>query len=123
VFGYSDEDGTEAETLDGKVAEDVLSRRVAWMSRYVDELLSQRAEERLGETVEVLVESIEDGVAEGRAAHQGPEDGTTTLTGDAVLAGGVRIGDLVRAEVTATEGVDLVAEIAEVAVPVGASRP
>jgi ribosomal protein S12 methylthiotransferase len=123
VFGYSDEDGTEAETLDGKVAEDVLSRRVAWMSRYVDELLSQRAEERLGETVEVLVESIEDGVAEGRAAHQGPEDGTTTLTGDAVLAGGIRIGDLVRAEVTATEGVDLVAEIAEVAVPVGASRP
>jgi ribosomal protein S12 methylthiotransferase len=55
------------------------------------------------------VESLEEGELVGRAAHQGPEvDGTTTLTGD---LGGVRIGDLVRATVVASEGVDLIARI------------
>jgi hypothetical protein len=60
----------------------------------------------VGETVHVLVESVVDGVVEGRAAHQAPEtDGTTTLV-DAV---GVHVGDLVAAVVVGTEGVDLVA--------------
>jgi hypothetical protein len=49
---------------------------------------------------------------EGRAAHQAPEvDGSTTLVaggGDVDLAALCR-GDLVRARVIGTEGVDLVA--------------
>ena len=53
--------------------------------------------------LEVLVDR-EDG--EGRAAHQAPEvDGTTQLTGR-----GHGVGSLVRAVVTGSEGVDLVAE-------------
>jgi len=86
VFGYSDEDGTEAAGYDGKVREAVVDRRVARMSELVDELMTQRAEERLGETVEVLVEAVTgdplDCTAEGRAAHQAPEvDGATVVTG------------------------------------------
>ena len=74
----------------------------------VEELNAQRAEERIGEAVVVLVESVdEDGIA-GRAAHQGPEvDGTTTLLG----ADGAKVGDLLAATVTATDGVDLVARV------------
>jgi tRNA A37 methylthiotransferase MiaB len=106
VFGYSDEDGTEAAGLTGKVRRDVISRRVSRLTALVDELVAQRAEERIGETLEVLVESIDGDTAEGRAAHQAPEvDGTTSLTGVA----GVAVGDLVRARVVATDGVDLVA--------------
>jgi ribosomal protein S12 methylthiotransferase len=105
VFGYSDEDGTEAANFAGKVRRDVVARRVARVSDLVDELVAQRAEDRIGDTVEVLVESVTDGVGEGRAAHQGPDvDGSTTVTGT-----GLAVGDLVRAEVTATDGVDLVA--------------
>ena len=105
VFGYSDEDGTEAAGMDGKVRRDVISRRVARTTELVDELVAQRAEDRIGETVEVLVETVADGVAEGRAAHQGPDvDGTTTVSGLQVT-----VGDLVRAEVVGTDGVDLVA--------------
>jgi ribosomal protein S12 methylthiotransferase RimO len=107
VFGYSDEDGTEAAGLDGKVRRDVIARRVTRISELVDELVAQRAEDRIGDELEVLVESVTDGVAEGRAAHQGPDvDGTTTLTG-----ADVAIGDLVRAEVVGTDGVDLVAMV------------
>ncbi|GAB3059758.1 30S ribosomal protein S12 methylthiotransferase RimO [Intrasporangium mesophilum] len=111
VFGYSDEDGTEAERYAGKLAPEVIADRVDRFTRLVEELTAQRAEDRIGELVEVLVEEIdEDGQAVGRAAFQGPDvDGVTTvLAGDG--GGALRIGDLVAAVVVATEGIDLVAE-------------
>jgi MiaB/RimO family radical SAM methylthiotransferase len=107
VFGYSDEDGTEAKAMAGKVRADVVRRRVGRVSSLIDELVAQRAEERIGEQVEVLVESLDGDVAEGRAEHQAPEvDGSTTVRG---VAGG-RVGDIVTATVIATDGVDLVAD-------------
>ncbi|MEV0266852.1 30S ribosomal protein S12 methylthiotransferase RimO [Streptomyces sp. NPDC050617] len=108
VFGYSDEDGTEAAGYADKLDADVVAERLERISRLAEELTAQRAEERLGETVEVLVDRVdeEDGVI-GRAAHQAPEtDGQTILTGDRDLAP----GRMVVAKVVATEGVDLVAE-------------
>ncbi|WP_319804678.1 30S ribosomal protein S12 methylthiotransferase RimO [Nocardioides malaquae] len=108
VFGYSDEDGTEAAGYDGKLDQDEVDARVAHVNALVEELTSQRAEERVGECVQVLVEHVEDGVVEGRAQHQGPEvDGTTELLGGEVLA----VGDLVWAEVVESQGVDLVARV------------
>jgi tRNA A37 methylthiotransferase MiaB len=113
VFDYSDEDGTEAAGLPGKVSAATIKRRYDRLAALADELCSQRAEERLGSTIEVLVDSVADGVVEGRAAHQAPEvDGSTTLVapaGGGVDLAALRPGDLVRATVTATEGVDLVA--------------
>ncbi len=105
VFGYSDEDGTEAAGHAGKLRRDVLDRRVSRLGRLVEELMAQRAEERLGETVEVLLESVDGAEGDGRAAHQAPEvDGGTTVTG---LPAGAGVGDLVRARVTGSAGVDL----------------
>jgi ribosomal protein S12 methylthiotransferase len=104
VFGYSDEDGTEAESLPDHLDQDVVDERVARLVTLVEELTSQRAEERIGTTVSVLIES-EDG--EGRALHQAPEvDGTTT-----VLGGPFEVGTVVTATVVASEGVDLVAAL------------
>ncbi|MFE9417941.1 30S ribosomal protein S12 methylthiotransferase RimO [Streptomyces griseofuscus] len=108
VFGYSDEDGTEAATYDDKLDEDVVAERLAHISRLAEELVSQRAEERVGESVHVMVESVdeEEGVY-GRAAHQAPEtDGQVLLTSGEGLA----VGRMVEAKVVGTEGVDLVAE-------------
>jgi ribosomal protein S12 methylthiotransferase len=110
VFGYSDEDGTEAASYDGKLDDDEIRDRTEHVTRLVEELTAQRAEERVGEEVVVLVESVDDETAEGRAAHQGPEvDGTTTLTGLDALAHRPAIGDLVTAVVTGCDGVDLLA--------------
>lgn len=121
VFDYSDEEGTEAATLPGKVATATVRRRYDRLLALADELCAQRAEERLGTVVEVLVEeSVADGTVEGRAAHQAPEvDGTTTLVGGE--CGPLHPGDLVSATVTGTEGVDLVAVPDEIISP--ASRP
>ncbi|MEU7902035.1 30S ribosomal protein S12 methylthiotransferase RimO [Actinoplanes sp. NPDC049118] len=116
VFDYSDEDGTEAAGLPDKVSEDTIKRRFGRISDLADELCAQRAEDRLGSVVEVLVDTVADGEVEGRAAHQAPEvDGSTTLVAgdEGVDLAALRPGDFVRARVTATEGVDLVA------VPVG----
>jgi len=110
VFAYSDEDGTEAVALDGKLPVEEVRRRHERISALAEELTAQRAEERLGSTVEVLIESVDGAVAEGRAEHQAPEvDGSTTVHG-----AGLRLGDLVRAKVTASAGVDLVADAVEV---------
>ncbi|MGH3735775.1 MAG: 30S ribosomal protein S12 methylthiotransferase RimO [Micromonosporaceae bacterium] len=108
VFAYSDEDGTEAATLPGKVRRDTVQRRYTKFGILADELVTDRAAERIGEIVKVLVESETDGVIEGRAAHQAPEvDGSTTLVGARAL----QVGDLVRARVTGSDGVDLEAEV------------
>ncbi len=113
VFGYSDEDGTEAASYGEKLDAGEVEARIAQVGSLVEELMSQRAEDRLGEQVDVLVEraaSSRGGPVEGRAAHQGSEvDGTTTVLG---VPEGTRAGDLVRATVVGTDGVDLVAEVA-----------
>ena len=105
VFGYSDEDGTGAAGFDDKLAAEEIADRVERLDALVEDLVAQRAEDRVGEQVEVLVESVDDDKAEGRAAHRGPEvDGTTTVTGRAA-----RVGDMVAARVVGSAGADLVA--------------
>ncbi|MFD1833126.1 30S ribosomal protein S12 methylthiotransferase RimO [Streptomyces desertarenae] len=111
VFGYSDEEGTEAATYEHKTDPEVVAERLARISRLAEELTAQRAEERVGETLQVLVESVdeEEGPV-GRGAHQAPEtDGLTFLT---VPAGSSQFsaGQMVEAKVVASEGVDLMAE-------------
>jgi ribosomal protein S12 methylthiotransferase RimO len=113
VFGYSDEDGTEAEHLPDHLPQSVVDERVARLTALAEQLTSQRAEERAGELADVLVDAVVDGVVEGRTSGQAPEvDGSTTLVGAGVAA--LRAGDLVRARVVGSEGVDLVAELVEV---------
>ena len=111
IFGYSDEDGTEAASLDGKLPDDEVARRVEDLAGLADELMAQRAAERIGEHAEVLVDEVLPGGRYlGRAAHQAPEvDGTTEL----VSAQAAVPGDLVAAVVTGSDGVDLIAEAGE----------
>ncbi len=115
VFGYSDEDGTEAESFTAKLAPEVIAERLDRITRLVEELIAQRAEERIGELVEVLVEEVDEyeltGRVSGRAVFQGPDvDGVTAV----VLPAGApvpEVGDLLRAVVVDSEGIDLVAEL------------
>ncbi|MDA0644824.1 MULTISPECIES: 30S ribosomal protein S12 methylthiotransferase RimO [Nonomuraea] len=108
VFGYSDEDGTEAAGFDGKLAQEVVDERVRVLTELAEELTAQRAEDRIGTEVDVLIdEDLGDGGYEGRAAHQGPEvDGSVTVQGIGLVP-----GELVRAMVVDAEGVDLIARI------------
>lgn len=119
VFGYSDEDGTEAEGFADKLDPEEIRERLEHVTALAEELTAQRAEERVGEDVLVLVESVEDHdgelVVEGRAAHQGPEvDGSTLLRG---VDPAVAVGDMIPARVVETDGVDLVAVVGAAPAP------
>jgi MiaB/RimO family radical SAM methylthiotransferase len=104
VFGYSDEDNTEAIDLSDKVAEEVIRQRVETLSSLADEMVSLRAQGRIGEEVRVLIEDAE--LQEGRAAHQGPEvDGTTSFIGTSFV-----VGQYVDAVIIDSMGADLVAQ-------------
>jgi ribosomal protein S12 methylthiotransferase len=107
IFGYSDEDGTEAASRSGKLDDAEIARRVEEFADLADELMAQRAADRVGETLDVLIDEV-DGT--GRAAHQAPEvDGVTTVRSAVPLAP----GDMVRAVVTGSDGVDLIADAIE----------
>ena len=125
VFGYSDEEGTEAVGLPGKLEQDEIDARVRRITDLVEELTAQRAEERIGSTVEVLLTedlsvSAGAGTWVGLVVYQDPDAvGTTTISevpADAVP------GQIVTATVVDTEGVDLLARavVPALAVPAGA---
>jgi ribosomal protein S12 methylthiotransferase len=119
IFGYSDEDGTEAASLPGQVESAEIAERVEHFAGLADELMDQRAAERVGEIHEVLIEEAAEDTGSGedphavrrysgRTASQAPEvDGATQVSSARRLA----VGDLVRVQVSGSEGVDLVAHL------------
>jgi ribosomal protein S12 methylthiotransferase len=105
IFGYSDEDNTEALGLTEKVPEEVIRARVESLSTIADEMVAERAQSRIGQRVRVLIEDAE--LQEGRAAHQGPEvDGTTSFIGT-----NFAVGEYIDAVIVDSIGADLVAEV------------
>jgi ribosomal protein S12 methylthiotransferase len=110
VFGYSSEDGTEAAGLPGELDSDEVASRVEDLAALADELMAERAADRVGDVLDVLIdEELEPGRYLGRGAHQAPEvDGTTEVT----TAAGRQLapGDLVQVAVTGSDGVDLFGE-------------
>ncbi|MBO3142618.1 30S ribosomal protein S12 methylthiotransferase RimO [Dermatophilus congolensis] len=130
VFGYSDEDGTEAQGYEDKVEQEVIDERLDILSTITESAGAERAAERIGSQVSVLVESNAqaqpwdedlgegsffegDRIVFGRAEHQGPEvDGLTRLVQSS--DGAVQlpeVGQLISARVVSSEGADLVAVI------------
>jgi len=106
IFGYSDEDKTEGKTLENKVAPELITERVNELSTLVDELITQRAEARIGQKVTVLIEDEQE--QEGRAEHQGPDvDGSTFIKS----RNKYRVGEYVDAVVSDVLGVDLIAQV------------
>ena len=102
VFGYSDEDGTEALSMKDKLEESVIAERVAILSTIADYAVSERATARIGQEVEVLIDDEE--LQEGRADFQGPEvDGTVGF-----VDSNFKLGQWVRAIITESAGADLI---------------
>lgn len=103
IFGYSVEDGTEAANFSDTLAQEVVDERVKNLNTIAQELMSQRAHQRIGEDVEVLVEASDEDGLTGGIMQQGPEvDGITTIL-DSVAS----VGELVKAVVVGSVGADL----------------
>ncbi len=121
LFSYSDEEQTEAARLDGHLPPGEIEARREHLTDVIDQLVAERAESRLGQRLEVMVEEVGEDVI-GRAGHQGPEvDGAVRLVSgdvfgdkqslDRHLMDSLHPGELVAAQVVAAEGVDLIAQL------------
>ena len=109
IFGYSDEDGTEAEGFDGKLDEDEIAERVAHVTALAEELTAQRAEERVGERSWYWWSRWRTGSS--RAAPRTRAGGRRVDPVEG-LSDRVAVGDMIQAVVVGSEGVDLVARVA-----------
>ena len=106
VFGYSDEDGTEAESLDSHLDQAEVEARREMLADVANMVCESRAAERVGERSVVLVEETDADGASGRAPHQGPDtDGVVELPG-----ADLRIGQFIEVEFIDATGIDMVGE-------------
>jgi ribosomal protein S12 methylthiotransferase len=107
VFRYSDEEGTAAYRLPGKVPREVATDRYHCLLEIQREIMLEKLESRVGEEAQVLVDAIiGGGLAKARLPGQAPEiDGVVFLRGD------VQPGDLVTARITGVRDVDLEAKL------------
>ncbi|TFJ94993.1 GTP cyclohydrolase [Platysternon megacephalum] len=107
VFAYSDEDNTEAATFTDKLEADEIAARRDSVSALADELVAQRAEDRIGEESTMLVE-VSGEATVGRVQTQGPE-----VDGETLVHGVHPVGAVVPVRIVDAQGADLVAEVIE----------
>jgi ribosomal protein S12 methylthiotransferase len=110
IFRYSDEEGTAAHALPGKVPRATARARYRRLAAAQREIVAEKLAALVGSEAQVLVDSrVGPGLALGRLPSQAPEiDGVVYLKGDA------RPGDLVRARISGVRDVDLEASLTDV---------
>jgi ribosomal protein S12 methylthiotransferase len=121
-FAYSPVEGARANDLPDAVPERVKEDRRARFMQVQAGISREKLAEKVGRTIEVLVDESADGIAVGRSAADAPEiDGVVRIAG----AKGVRPGAIVRVKVTGSDEHDLRGRLTSRATSTspGAARP
>jgi ribosomal protein S12 methylthiotransferase len=109
-FKYEDVDGAAANALPGQVSQEVKEERYARLMQHQQAISSAVLAERVGKSIEVIVDELDDDGAIARSAWDAPEiDGNVYLDGEM----GLSVGDRVRVTVEASDEYDLWASVAE----------
>ncbi len=110
VFLYSDEEGTPAVDMAGKIARKTMEERQAELLAVQEAISLKKSRQKIGSTLEVLVEGVSeetDLLLAARHEGQAPEiDGVVYLND-----GKANPGDFVKAEITDAAAYDLVGRI------------
>lgn len=107
-FKYEAVDGAPANELPGAVPEEVKLDRWERFMETQQAISAERLQRKVGSTIEVLIDEVDDEGAIGRSSADAPEiDGNVFLDGEF----GLQPGDLVKARVVEAEEYDLVAEL------------
>jgi ribosomal protein S12 methylthiotransferase len=108
-FAYSPVDGAAANALPDAVPEAVKEERRARFMAEQAQISASRLREKIGRTLDVLVDEVEDGVALARSSADAPEiDGVVRIRGVGALAP----GQFARVRVTSAGAHDLEARLA-----------
>ncbi len=112
-FAYSPVEGAAANEMPGMLPQEVREERRARFMAVAEEVSAAKLRERIGATMQVLVDSApalgrKGGV--GRSYADAPEiDGTVQLLPPEKLSKRLAVGEFTRARIVATQGHDLVA--------------
>jgi ribosomal protein S12 methylthiotransferase len=103
-FRYSPVKGARANLLAGHVAEEIKQERWDRFMALQQQISAAKLQNKIGKTIEILIDETDASGAVGRSSADAPEiDGKVYLPG----VTGLSPGDLVEAEVTATDEYDL----------------
>jgi ribosomal protein S12 methylthiotransferase len=114
-FAYSPVAGAAANELPGALPTEVREERRARFMQVAEEVSAQRLQQRIGATMQVLVDSAPSlgrRGGTGRTYADAPEiDGTVRLLPPGKASKTFRVGDFVRARIVAADGHDLVGQL------------
>ncbi|MCL4472287.1 MAG: 30S ribosomal protein S12 methylthiotransferase RimO [Sulfuricella sp.] len=103
-FAYSPVEGATANALPGTVPEEVKQERVARLMALQAEISTAKLQRKIGKTLTVLVDEVDEEGAVGRSKADAPEiDGLVFIEG----AEGLQPGDFVEVEIVDTDEHDL----------------
>ncbi len=110
VFAYAPEPGTPAAKLPGRIPGALAERRAAELMRTQEKIMKQRQKEYVGQSIRVLIDDVEDGVAVARGRMDAPEiDNRIFLTGPAVNH--IEPGEFHRVRLLKVQDTDLIGEL------------
>jgi ribosomal protein S12 methylthiotransferase len=110
-FPFSEEDGTVARGLDGKIAPELAQERLRECSEVQDPITAAARHALVGTRVDVLVDTVHEGILVGRTFREAPEiDGIVRVVGTRGSRLEARPGATVSAIVVGAAGPDLEAE-------------
>jgi ribosomal protein S12 methylthiotransferase len=103
-FKYEPVEGAKANALDGAVPEDVKEHRWHRFMQVQQEVSTQLLAEKVGRTIPVLIDEVDDDGAVGRSQWDAPEiDGSVFMNGDIAA----KPGDIVHGKVLHADETDL----------------
>jgi MiaB/RimO family radical SAM methylthiotransferase len=100
-FPFSAEEGTSAADLDGRIDAETVEERLRYLQGIQEEITAEANAAMIGQTVAVLVDQVEEGVAVARSYREAPE-----IDGVINLDSGVP-GQWLLAEINAAYGAEL----------------
>ncbi len=106
VFRYSDEEGTPAASLPGKVAASAAQRRFRTLTALAREVLAGKLEAQVGAEATILIDRSAEGRSVGRLASQAPE-----VDGCVLVRGAAPVGSFARVRLVRARTPDLEAEL------------
>jgi ribosomal protein S12 methylthiotransferase len=117
-FKYENVDGAAANALDGHVPEEVKAERYGRLMERQQAISAELLASRVGKTIEVMVDEVDDEGAIARSYWDAPEiDGNVYLNGET----GLKPGERVTVRVEASDEYDLWADRVTARQPIGAS--
>lgn len=112
AFAYSHEDGTYcAKHYQDDVPEEVKQQRVDELMAIQQEISHELMQQKVGQTMEVVIDRVEDGYLIGRTEYDSPEVDCEVLIECREQSAECKVGQMVKVKITRAEEFDLYADI------------